>query len=213
MYAQAGGGLPTGICQQPSAQPFHLSLHTGPGRAPCHPPPPPPVAREQFLLRWAFCSGSRPRTQLLPHGHARSGIPWGTEQSGACQSAHLCPARARCARRTDWMRVMAASCPGSPAWTVGLRTQGAGEFWRKATGGREPREALRHPQCGQASPRTLGSQGRAKLGAGGSPPHQSVGSSLSAGSKSQPRDPPAQRRLICMGCYGKRLCPICKLLS
>ena len=50
---------------------------------------------------------------------------------------YLCLARARCARKADWMTVTASSCHGSPsAWTTGLGTRGSGESWGSDVGKR-----------------------------------------------------------------------------
>lgn len=58
----------------------------------------------------------------------------------------LCLARARCARRADWMMTMASSCAGLPsAWAMGLGTRGTGELWSGRPGmlgGSEPRALL-----------------------------------------------------------------------
>lgn len=110
----------------------------------------PPLHRQEELLTGCFCSGDKPRSQLLHpvpghHGPAtRTGssphrvcgrcFPGIQNRVGPAGWTYLRLTRARCARRTDWMAVMASSCPGLPwAWTVGLGTRGDGGSCGKMT--------------------------------------------------------------------------------
>lgn len=79
-------------------------------------------------------------------------LPVTPNRGGPASWTHLCLTRARCARRMDWMAVMASSCPGSSlAWTAGLGTRGGGGSCGEDSGGREPfRSLCPPPGCGRA---------------------------------------------------------------
>lgn len=97
-------------------------------------PTPPGRHGSNFSPGGASALATHPSSRTEP-GSVCAAFPWDAEQSRACRSAYLCPTRAMCARKTDWMTVMASSCPGSPsAWTVGLGARGEGGFCRVTMG-------------------------------------------------------------------------------